>query len=82
MKGKAAFVTILLVGEILGGAVGWVIGAEIGRRATLGCDVFECLPSVLWELGGVFVGMVAGAVLGLSCARLLRRIGATDSRQA
>jgi hypothetical protein len=74
LKGKAAFVAVLVCGIIAGGCIGWIVGAELGKWATRGCQGFECFPSAFWELGGVFVGIVAGTILGLFGARLLRRV--------
>ena len=61
MRGR---VVVILVGCLIAGAcLGWVLGAELGRRATRGCQEFECAVSAVWELGGVFIGIVLGPVL-------------------
>jgi hypothetical protein len=49
LKGKAAFVAVLVCGIIAGGCVGWIVGAEIGKWATRGCQGFECFPSAFWK---------------------------------
>jgi hypothetical protein len=72
LRGRAAVVVILLCGIIAGGCVGWLVGTELGRWATRGCQEFECIVSAFWSLGGVFIGIVAGTVLGLFGARLAR----------
>ena len=78
MKGRAAFVGVLVCGIIAGACVGWIVGVELGKRATRGCQGFECFPSALWELGGVFIGIVCGSILGWFLATLLRRFGDAD----
>jgi hypothetical protein len=63
LKGRAAFVAVLVCGIIAGACLGWIVGVELGNRATRGCQGGECLPIALWELGGVFLGIVAGTIL-------------------
>ena len=77
VRGTASVVVVLVLvcGIIVGACVGWIVGAELGQRATRGCIEFECAVSAVWKLGGVFIGIVAGSLLGWFLLTLLRRAG-------
>ena len=79
-QARLAVWVAVLVGATPFAVLGWFLGVWAGTIATRGCQEMGCLTGLLWSVGGVFLGAMAGGAAGAASARRLRPHPESGSR--